>query len=279
MSLGTMFLSPGRWIAMPEISLMMPVYNRPAYAREAIESVLSQSFEDFELLIWDDGSTDETPEVAEAYARRDGRVRVVRADHVGQTPSLLEAIRHTTGPYLGWVDSDDRLLPRALECTRGALRDRPEGGFVYTLFDTIDSHGARTGRGLACQIPYSPERILADFMTQQFRLIRREIYEQVGGIDPGQIRAQDYDLCLRMSEVAPVLHLDQVHYEYREHPGNVSRTDQLEQIFCSKEAVERALIRRGLADRFELELTLVARVRLRPKPPEAGPGRAATLRR
>ena len=87
-------------------SLVMTVYNRERYLRTAIESVLRQTKEgDFELLVWDDGSTDRSVEIACDCAQRDKRVRVVAAEHQGQTRSLKAAIAQTTGDYIGWVDS------------------------------------------------------------------------------------------------------------------------------------------------------------------------------
>jgi len=79
------------------ISLVITVYNRERYLDQAIESVLAQTWHDFELLIWDDGSTDSSVEIAHRYAERDSRVRVVAADHLGRTRALKAAIAQTTG--------------------------------------------------------------------------------------------------------------------------------------------------------------------------------------
>ena len=85
----------------PAASLVMTVYNGERYLAEAVESVLAQTRRDFELVVWDDGSTDRTLEIARDYAKLDDRVRVVAAKHLGRTPALKAAFAETTAPYLG----------------------------------------------------------------------------------------------------------------------------------------------------------------------------------
>src|SRR6476469_1888801 len=99
------------------ISIVITTYNRERYLGDAIASVLSQTRGDFELLVWDDGSTDDSLAIANSYAKRDRRVRVVAAEHQGRVGALKAAIAQTTGKYLGWVDSDDLLAPAALKET------------------------------------------------------------------------------------------------------------------------------------------------------------------
>jgi glycosyltransferase involved in cell wall biosynthesis len=246
-------------------SLVITVYNRERYLRTAIESVLRQTEGDFELLVWDDGSTDRSVEIACDCAQRDKRVRVVAAEHQGQTRSLKAAIAQTTGDYIGWVDSDDALAPTALEETTAVLDASPEVGLVYTDYMVIDEHGKVRGYGQRCRLPYSKERLLIDFMIFHFRLMRRSVYDQVGGIDETFERAQDYDLCLRLSEVTQVQQVKKPLYYYRHYSENVSHQQRVQQIMCSAEAVKRAIERRGLSDRFELDVQIVSRFSLRPK--------------
>ncbi len=206
------------------ISIVMTVYNRERYLVDAIKSVLVQTHSNFELLIWDDGSDDRSLEIARYFARHDRRVRVVAAPHQGQTQSLINAIRQTNCPYFGWVDSDDILAPTALEETIAVLDSRPEIGLVYTDYQVIDSSNRLIGYGQRCRIPVSKEQLLTDFMIFHFRLLRRDIYEQVGGINEEFERVQDYDLCLRLSEVTEVEHITKPLYYYRYHSDSVSHT-------------------------------------------------------
>jgi len=216
---------------MAAISIIMTVFNRERYLERAVESVLAQTRRDFELLIWDDGSTDRSVEIARDYAKLDDRVRVTASEHRGRTPALKAAIAETSGDYLGWVDSDES--------------------------------GRARGYGRRCRIPYSRDRLLLDFMTFHFRLIRRSVFDRVGGIDESFECAEDYDLCLRLSEAAEVRHVKKPLYYYRSHRESVSHRMRVEQIQCARRAIARALKRRGLADRFEVDVQIRGRFSLR----------------
>ena len=249
-------MKPG--VLKPTVSLVILNYNREAYLAEAIASVLAQTYADFELLIWDDGSTDRSLEIAQDYAQRDRRVRVVAAAHQGGcvAKARKRAIAQTQGTYLGWVDSDDRLSPSALERTVAVLAGRPDIGMVYTDYQTMDEAGTLSGYGHRCTLPYSRDRLLLDFITFHFRLLRRSVYDSIGGIDDSYAYAYDYDLCLRLSEATEVHHLPLPLYDYRHHAKANSSTRALQQTQWSRIAVERALVRRGLGDRLSLEVQM-----------------------
>jgi glycosyltransferase involved in cell wall biosynthesis len=234
--------------------------------RATVGSVLRQTRGDFELLVWDDGSTDGSAEAALSAANGDPRVRVIRAQHQGFSRSLKAATAAAAGEYLGWVDSDDALAPRALEQSAAVLDALPSVGMVYTQYATMDENGRVLGLGIRCQTAYSSERLLVDFMTFHFRLIRRSVFDAVGGIDEDLPLAQDYDLCLRLSEVTEVAHLPEPLYFYRLHEGAVSRGHDVQQIYAASAAIERALVRRGLAPTHEIDLEIVGRFELRRKP-------------
>ncbi|MBE9005795.1 CHAT domain-containing protein [Fortiea sp. LEGE XX443] len=230
---------------LPVISLIITVYNRENYLKSAIESVLSQTRQDFELLIWDDGSTDNSLEIAREYEQRDRRVRVIAGqDNIGQARVLKAAIAQTRGKYIGWVDSDDLLASTALAETAAVLDAKPNIGWVYTDYLDIDENGTILSYGYRCLVPYSREELLNRFMTFQFRLIRRQVFELAGGIDESLVTAEDYDLCLRLSEVAEVEHVYKPLYHYRTHPETISRQRRQEQIQKSQLAIIKAQRRR-----------------------------------
>lgn len=238
------------------------MYNRAQYVGEAVQSVLRQTDADWELIVWDDGSTDDSGSVVETIAGGDERVRLTRAAHRGGTASLIAAFASARGDYLGWLDSDDRLDRRALEETARFLDRFPEVGLVYTQHRLIDAEGKLLGLGRRGQIPYSRDQLLLDFITFHFRLMRRSVYEQVGGIDASYERAQDYDLCLRLSESTEVRQIKKPLYDYRIHTGSVSQQQQLLQIDSSRRAIEAALKRRGLDAQFRLEVEILPRFSL-----------------
>lgn len=238
----------------PRVTIVIPVYNRQSYLATAIESVLAQTYKDFELLIWDDGSTDSSVEIAQGYAQRDGRIRVIAAAHQGAAYALKGAFAEAKGAYIGQVDSDDILDWRALELTVPILDSHPEVGVVYTDYLDINQNGQILGVGQRCSIPYSQDRILIDFMIFHFRLIRRYVYEQVGGFNGEFASIEDYELCLRLAEVTEVKKVSQPLYYYRHHPESVCKTKQIEQILLCQKAITQALERRGMSERYQLRV-------------------------
>jgi glycosyltransferase involved in cell wall biosynthesis len=189
------------------ISIAIPVYNRERYLAQAVESVLAQTRNDFEFVIWDDGSTDGSLDMARRYEELDSRVRVFSGAHRGQPHALISALENTSGDYVGWVDSDDRLDKCALAETSAILDSEPEVGLVYTDYLVVDVGGEVLGLGNHCQRPYSPMAMLVEFVTFHFRLLRRSVFDKVGGLDTAFESAYDYDLCLRMTEASEVRHV------------------------------------------------------------------------
>ncbi|MEH1924496.1 CHAT domain-containing protein [Nostoc sp.] len=239
----------------PLISIVIVNYNRESYLQEAIASVLAQTWQDFELLIWDNGSTDRSVAIAHVYAQQDGRVRVVEAENQGVAAACKAAIAQTRGTYIGILDNDDILAPTALAQTATVLNRHPEAGFVYTDYLNIDQDGKVISYGHRCNIPYSQAGLLVNFMTFHFRLMRRSIYDRVGGVNESfSCSAYDYDLCLRLSEVAQVRRVKEPLYFYRNHSQSISVTRQKEQILWSKRAIAQALWRRGLADKLQIDV-------------------------
>ena len=254
------------------ILLVIPAYNRERFVGAAIKSVLAQTRRDFELIVWDDGSTDGTLAAAREAAGDDPRVRVVAGEHHGVARTLNDAIRSSAGAYIGWVDSDDLLAPTALAETAAVLDASPAVGMVYTSYLVMDEAGTVRGPGKRCQIPYSPQRLLIDFMTFHFRLIRRSAFDQVGGLDETMPSAEDYDLCLRLSEVTEIRHIDQPLYFYRVHDDSDSQAGRVKQILASRDAINRALVRRGMDSTHELCVQIVGKFTLRKR---ANPGSQA----
>ncbi|MBD2679248.1 MULTISPECIES: glycosyltransferase [Nostoc] len=243
----------------PLVSVVMPVYNRDRYLAVAIESVLIQTYTNFELIVWDDGSSDRSLEIANRYAQKDSRIRVIAAPHQGFAVSLKKAFAAAKGTYIGQLDSDDALDFRALELTVQVLESQSQVGMVYTNYWDLSPGGQVQGLGNRCQIPYSKDRLLIDFMIFHFRLMRRRVYEEVGGIREAFDGIVDYDLCLRLSEITEICHLNQPLYYYRRHPNNITSTQQLEVALLSQRAIQEALVRRGLSDRYQLRVEVQAR--------------------
>ncbi len=242
----------------------MTLYNRARWVEAAARSVLTQTEKDLELVIVDDASTDGSLGIARRLAREDPRVRVYAEPHRGVVGTLKRAHELTHGRFIGWLDSDDLLVADAVSKCLSVLDAQPSVGLVYTDHVEIDESGRFIREGTRSKIPYSRDALLTDLMTFQFRLMRRSVFDQCGGIDESFTAAPDYDFCLRASEVTEFAYLPVPLYCYRMHSESISSTRQYEQITNSQRAVENALRRRGLADRFRLKLSLRAHFEIVP---------------
>ena len=242
------FVSPASFV-----SIIIVNYNQGRFLSSAIQSVLRQTYTEFELLIWDDGSSDRSLEIAQTFAAQDDRIQVISAPHQGLSRSRSQALARATGTYLGCVDADDVLSPTALAETVKILEEQPQIGWVYTDYQEMSAKGRVLGLGHRCRIPYSPQGLLINFMTFHFRLIRRSLYAQVT-IAPGVAQVDDYDLCLRLSELSEPYHLAKPLYYYRQHSRSLSHTQRLQQIQESEQVVQSAIVRRGLDSRYQLSV-------------------------
>ena len=123
------------------ISIVLPVYNGAKYLRESIESVIAQTYPNWELLIVDDCSKDETPEIAQEYAKRDSRIRYYRNENNLRLPrNLNKGFSLTQGNYLTWTSDDNRYRPTALERMYQALQEDKKAQLVYASYDVIDEN-------------------------------------------------------------------------------------------------------------------------------------------
>jgi glycosyltransferase involved in cell wall biosynthesis len=233
----------------------MAVYNRDRYLASAIESVLRQSLSDWELHIVDDCSSDDSLAIARDYASRDPRIKVYFNDsNEGFGCTLRSALSQCDAQYLCWLDSDDELMPTALETMVRYLDEHPGAGMAYSQYVTMDLNGHDTGLGYRCEIPYSPDRLLVDLMIFHLQVIRSDAYHRVGGINPELRAAVDYDFCLRASEAIEIHQVPEVLYRYRQHADCISHNDRVNQIEQSRQAIERALVRRGMSESHRLEI-------------------------
>jgi GT2 family glycosyltransferase len=193
-------------------------------------------------------------------------VRVMAGENLGVVGSLNLAAGEAKGQYIGWVDSDDSLAPAALEETARVLDAQPAVGMAYTSYLVIDEAGKVVGPGKRCAIPYSREKLLVEFMTFHFRLMRKELFDRVGRLDPNMIHAEDYDLCLKLSEITEFRHVNRPLYAYRVHADSISQERRLQQIYASRDAINAALRRRGMDATHELQVQIVGRFQVRRKP-------------
>ncbi|MBI4341880.1 MAG: glycosyltransferase [Candidatus Omnitrophica bacterium] len=207
---------------MPAVTVITATYNRATLLPRAIESVLAQTYQDWELIIVDDGSTDGTPEVGAAAQQRDRRIRMVRGSHRGLAAARNTGLAHAQGRYVAFLDDDDIVLPGKLAHQVQVLEHRPELGFIYSLVRHEDTQG-RT-----FNVPREPGRAFNDLFQGQAPyvhgvLVRRSAIERAGGFRDHLPFCEDYDLWLRIAAAAPFDYTREVVAICYRHPGNMSR--------------------------------------------------------
>ncbi|HTL33846.1 MAG TPA: glycosyltransferase, partial [Kofleriaceae bacterium] len=251
----------------------MTVRDGARFLAQALDSALAQTFADWELILWNDGSTDETAAIAESFAAKDARIRVFASSPLGRRRALVEAHREARGTYIGWLDADDWLAPDALARTHAAIA-KSGADMVYTDHVVVTADGLHE-RNRRSHIPYSAHRLLLDFITFHFRLFSRDIFERAGGIAPDRDIAIDYDLCLRISELGRIERIDEPLYFYRVHAAQMSTRFRPAQVAASAAAIRAALVRRGMTS-YELVVDEQrGRFRLEHRPPPIGALRLA----
>lgn len=187
----------------PEVSIILPTFNRVDYLREAIDSVLAQTHRNWELIIADDGSDDATRSFLSSL--RDQRIAAIFMDHVGNPGAVRNrAIRVARAAYLAFLDSDDVWAPRKLEVQLGLMKARPDRRWSYTNCAEIDERGR--------PLPASLEPfVLGDGQIVELLLMsraciatpsivaERDLVDEVGGFDEGQHFGEDFDLWVRLA--------------------------------------------------------------------------------
>lgn len=189
----------------------MPAYQTAATVGAALESVLAQTRQDFEVVVVDDGSTDDTAARVERYVERDARVRLIRQDNAGLAGARNTAIIHARGHLLSLLDSDDLWMPGYLEAMAEALTADPSAAFAYTDAWVFDDETRRVRRATAMATlappsvsPDDPSVLLSALLEGNFIVafatIRRSAIDAVGAFDATLRRCEDYELWLRMAD-------------------------------------------------------------------------------
>ncbi len=250
-------------MSTPRVSILIPTYNRAALLREALDSVFSQSFSDFEVIVVDDGSTDDTREVVAEYAG----VEYVYTDHGGPARARNAGMQRARGEFLCYLDSDDLYYPHKLALQVEWLDANPDCGMVYTEFSAFDGDGlwdefhlktyhksafrhsrCAYDRLFSEQSGLDRNRVLAGLGNDKWRqrseyrghvfdaylfdtivftnsmMFRRSLLETVGLQDPYFGHFHDLEFALRLCRAGKVGFIDNPTYKLRYHPAQVSAT-------------------------------------------------------
>jgi glycosyltransferase involved in cell wall biosynthesis len=222
----------------------MTVYNGEPWLGEAVDSILHQTFEDFELIVVDDGSSDGTSETLRR--RAEPRLRVIRQRRTGQTPALNVALRHALAPLIARMDADDVALPERLARQVAFLGANPSVGLLGTGSHEISPGG----EVLSTQVPPVDDRTIRRTLIRKNPFVhsavmfRRAALDAAGPYDESFVVAQDYDLWLRMSRATSLANLPEPLVLRRRTPGQLSSARDTTRIRDEVVAKMRAL-RRG----------------------------------
>lgn len=207
----------------PLISIVLPTYNGARYIRQSIESCLAQTFADFELIIVNDCSTDETGQLAAGYAAKDQRVRVIHNETNRRLPlSLNIGFQQAKGKFFTWTSDDNIYAPGALQAMLNVLLSHTETDLVYSDYSLINEAGEVTGTKIFGDINKSFHHWLG---CGACFLYRKEVHFQNNGYNPAAFLIEDYDFFVRAFLKFRFHYLPGTDlYFYREHGGSLTAT-------------------------------------------------------
>lgn len=209
----------------PYVSIVLPVYNGERYLAQAIESVLNQTFTDFELILVNDCSTDSTEEIIERYASKDQRIVYLKNEVNLKLPaSLNRGFSVAKGQYLTWTSDDNLYMPTAIERMAEFLDQHPEAALVYCDYDEVDEDGALIRQ----RIVEEPDKLLYRNVVGACFLYRREAAEVAGAYDTSRFLVEDYEYWLRIYLSFSIAALHECFYQYRWHKGSLTSTRKAE---------------------------------------------------
>jgi glycosyltransferase involved in cell wall biosynthesis len=212
---------------MPKVSVVIPAYNAMAYLPETVESVLQQSFTDFELLIINDGSSDHIVQWASQLT--DPRLKLISQQNQGLPGARNTGITHAQGEYIAFLDADDLWEPTKLEKQLQCFQANPNAGVVYTWTVLVDEYGQPTGRIFASQAEGNVwlQLLETDVISNgSSAMVRRDCFQVVGLFDRSLTSAEDLDMWLRIAEKYPFAVVKEPLTLYRQYATSMSKNRQ-----------------------------------------------------
>ena len=210
----------------PKVTVLMPVYNGEKYLKESIESILNQTFTDFEFLIINDGSIDNTFKIIKSY--KDPRIRLLENEkNLGLVATRNRGIKESLGEFIALLDSDDVAYPKRLKKQINFLESHSEFGIVGSWINIIDANGKLTS--VAWKKNFVPEKIPAillfhNYFTQSSITLRKSALPQEW-YRPGFSPAEDYDIWIRVAEKSKTWSLPEILVKYRIHENNIVKKE------------------------------------------------------
>ena len=204
------------------ISIVLPVYNGERFLEESIESILQQTYSEWELLLLDDCSSDRTPEICSSYETKDSRIHYYRNENNLKLPgNLNKGFSLAKGSLLTWTSDDNRYRPNALERMYSVLKEK-QADLVYASCQIMDENG--TYGEFVQADPKTIDHIVGSDVVGACFLYTRSAYEEVGDYDTNLILVEDFDYWQRMIACRKAVAIDEILYDYRMHSGSLTST-------------------------------------------------------
>ena len=213
---------------MPKISVIIPAYNAMNYLPETLKSVLKQTFTDFEILIVNDGSSDDIVEWVSQIT--DPRVKLISQTNQGVSAARNMGIRKSQGEYIALLDADDLWEPVKLEKQVRKLEANPSIGLVYTWTSFIDQFSKPTGVSIVSHLEGNvwKDIVVRDMIsTGSSTMIRSECFDKVGLFDSDLCIGEDRDMWTRIAAIYPFAVIKEPLTLYRRHPQNTTKSNQI----------------------------------------------------
>ncbi len=210
---------------MPRVSVIMATHNQASFIQESLNSIFQQGFRDYEIIVVNDGSTDDTEDVLEPY--RD-RIRYFKQPNSGPAAAHNLGLRHSLGELIAFLNSDDLWMPGKLEAQVGYMDEHPEVGLVHGDYVRIDARGRAMGPSIHTEHP--PSLTLEQIVRHNTIgiatvIVRRKWLDRVSGLDPDSTPTEDLDLWIRLAQAGcPFGYLPQVIGKWRRHPASISKS-------------------------------------------------------
>jgi glycosyltransferase involved in cell wall biosynthesis len=210
----------------PAISIIIPFFNRLEWTHDAVKSVLAQTYQDFEIILIDDGSTED---YRKKYGIEDIRIKYYRQENRGRSAARNYGLQMAEGKYITFLDSDDLYTPFKLEKQFQILETTPEAGMVYTNFLVMNESGVLIKKTENSRIELSgniyPDLLFIQgtCITTPSVMVRREIFELTGGFDETMHICEDLDLWRRIARITSIVQIREpyIYVRYKNDPGSL----------------------------------------------------------
>ena len=251
-------MSSGSLKLDPVITIIIPTFNREKFIGAAIRSVLEQSFQEFEIIVVNDGSTDGTAEIVRSFST--DKLRYIYQENHGRSSARNHALRLARGRYIAFLDSDDLYLPGKLEMQVSYLDAYPDVGMVYTSAFCMDENGKLNDYRYDAKVSGWIYRDVAFFrpvtITLPTVMVRRDVFDKVGNFDERMERFEDTDMWRRIAKRFLVHAIPTPTCYLRTHQGNAlagqdpqqieaAVTYYIDKVFAEDDTIEKGILRNG----------------------------------